>query len=41
MAMFGIKKKAPAVDPQKQWKELREGLKLQSIVNSKRMTEVV
>jgi len=29
------------MDPQKEWRELRSGLKLQSIVKSKRMTEVM
>ena len=46
MSFFGGggKKKSEAtaepVDPNKEWKELRAGLKLQSIVNSKRINEV-
>ena len=39
LSLFGVKKQ-PTVDPNKQWHELREGLKLQSIVNSKRMNEI-
>jgi hypothetical protein len=41
-SLFGAKKPAQEpVDPNKEWKELRAGLKLQSIVHSKRMNEVV
>lgn len=40
MSLFGLKEKVQP-DPQTEWKELRAGLKLQSIVNSKRMNEIV
>jgi len=39
LSLFGIKQPEP--DPNKEWRELRAGLKLQSIVKSKRMNEVV
>lgn len=42
MSLFGMgKPKAEPVDPNKEWKELRAGLKLQSIISSKRMNETV
>lgn len=40
MSMLLRKKPVVQNDPNKEWKELRAGLKLQSIVNSKRMTEI-
>ena len=43
MSLFGLGKKPEPepVDPNKEWKELRAGLKLQSIISSKRMNEVI
>ena len=39
--MLGLFKSNVPTDPNKEWKELRAGLQLQSIVKSKRMNEVI
>ena len=41
LGLFGMAKPTEPVDPNKEWKELRAGVKLQSIIHSKRMNEHV